>query len=142
MSSGAEVKAALYVGAIATTWAGTNGGPQNPQVLYRASASATNTQLTLPTVTAGEVTLGLGGKWIDLYSSDVAFQYAFGIGSAPTLVHNESVTIGTGDVNAGPSLPPGVVHSRRIPAGATHLALIAAASPTGIWEVVLSEAPG
>lgn len=121
-------KAAAYAGPVAGTFVA-----GRSQVLYRASASATNTALTLPA--------GVAGSWIDLYSSDVSFQYAFGVGSAPTLVYNEAVTIGTGDVNAGQTLPPGIVHSRLVPKDATHIALITDASPTGRWEIVQTEVP-
>lgn len=124
-----EQKAAAYVGAISTLYVA-----GKPQVLYRADASATNTTLTLPT--------GCAGMWLDMYSSEVAFQFAFSdTGTAATLVHNTNVTIGTGAVAAGATLPAGQIHGRIIPNGATHLSLIAAASPTGKWELVLSEAP-
>lgn len=138
MTSAAEDKAALNVGVTAAA---------NPQgikgILYRATPSTSNTALTLPMRDAanGDRTVPIAGKWINFYASDVSLQYAFGVSAAPTLTYNQDVTIGTGHVAAGATIPAGQIVAVIVPSDARFLSVICSGT-TGKIEIYVSEQPG
>ena len=127
MSSTSEERAALVIAPTAMVEA------TGPYGVYRIATSGSAQNAALPEA--------LVGKWIDLYCSTNAVQFAFGEGSAPTLVYDQASAVGTGHVAAGKTLPVGVVLPQRVPDKATHLSWIGAGAG-GFLEFHLSERPG
>lgn len=124
MADLAEVKAALIQGPIAAADAtGLRG-------VHRIAVSGSAQSFAIPS--------GLLGKrgFINLYATaDV--QWAFGIGSAPTIVLNQASAPGTGHVGAGATLPTGQWMAFPIAEGATHVGFI---GTTGFLEWFNSQA--
>lgn len=122
--SNAEIKAASYVGPVATTSAL---GLTTRLGVKRYATAVTNTSAALPTDTVAD---GSVRTWEGLYlnvkneSQIDVLTFAFGLGSAPVLVHGTLATFATGHVAAGWLLGPNEEKSILIPAGATHAAWI------------------
>lgn len=124
MSSAAEVKEASLVGPVAslTTASGALKG------IVRYASSTTNASAALPSITAGDnrTLIPLQGKWMRVAneSSAATLDFAFGAGSAPTLVAGQLATFGTGHVSAGWQIPPASSLDFVVPTDATHVAWI------------------
>lgn len=85
----------------------------------------------------------LSARWIRMYADGDSIQWAFGVGSAPTINRDEAAAVGTGDVNAGGTLVNGLPEHVLIPDEATHVGFISktASPPTSYLEFYVSDQP-
>lgn len=123
MGSSAEEKCALIQGPIAAADATGQRG------VYRVAISGVAQNATLPSF----MTAGRG--FVSLFAT-ADIQWAFGIGSAPTIALNEASAVGTGDVNAGQTLSAATREQWPVPPGATHIGWI---GTSGFLEIVNSQ---
>jgi len=138
--SSAEEKAALASGVVLGN---TPDGTGLTGILYRGTASTSNTIIVLPTFIpggpTGPITTPVAGKWINVFSETSNVQLAVGIGtSAPVLTYNSDVSSDSGSLIAGATIPAGVVFPVLIPGNAKYISFIAAGS-TGKVELYVSE---
>lgn len=125
MGSQAEERAALVMGVRASADPTASVG-----IWYRQAATTSLTSLAVPTA--------LRGKWVNIFSSGAAVQYAFGVNAAPALVYNQAVTAGTGNAAGGGSVPAGQITPRIVPSAVTHLSF-RAETAAGYVELYCSE---
>ena len=78
------------------------------------------------------------GKWITIQSIDANTQVAYGVGSAPTLVYDDTGAIGAGTAGAGATCAAAMPRDFLVPREATHIAWISNANG-GFVEMHLSE---
>lgn len=81
----------------------------------------------------------LGGRWIRILAMGANVQYAFGLGSAPSITTNEASAPGTGDANAGATLVASVPEQVMVPSEATHMGFRGDAA--GFLEFYVSDQP-
>lgn len=137
--SSAEEKAALVAGVVLASATPDVMGMTG--LLDRRAASASNQALTLPVAVGKNQGKPLiAGKWLNVFADSVNVQLAFGTkGYSPTLVYNQLVTIGTGSVAAGGTVPAGIVTGIPIPPDCTSISYICSGT-TGFVELYVSEA--
>lgn len=121
----ATERAALVLGVTATADPTGYAG-----VLYRGGAATTFVPLLVPA--------GVRGRWINLFASRTAIQYAFGVTSAPALTWDQDTSVGTGLATAGATVPAGVVAPVIVPSNACFLSVVSE-SATGKVEVYCAE---
>lgn len=104
-------------------------------ILHRETLTTGNDSIILPA--------GVIGKWLHAFTSTSNAQVGLSTtGTARTLVYDVDVTAGAGSVQAGMTVPAGVITPLGVvPKGATHLSWIGAAGASGKIEFYVSEAP-
>lgn len=137
MSSNAEVKEASIFGPVAsltgTSYFLANGKPNQSagavRGIVRSATSTTSVPETLPAITdspgnaSNESRIPLRGKFLSIKNESAlsSLEFAFGIGSAPTLVYGQLATFAAGHAAAGWRLDPLQSRDFIVPPGATHL---------------------
>lgn len=140
MGSNAEVKEASILGPVAsltgTAYALSNGKPSKSagavRGVVRVATSTTNVAETLPAVTdvpgnmSNQSKVALQSKFLRLKNESAisSLEFAFGVGSAPTLVYGQAASFAAGHASAGWRLAPLEVVDVIVPPDATHLSHI------------------
>lgn len=103
--------------------------------VMRYATSSTSQPITMATVAVpgneSDNTINpLRGKWLRIQNEDLVnpLDFAFGAGSAPTLVYGQPATFGTGSAAAGWRIMPGTYIDVIVPLDATHISHIQPAS--------------
>lgn len=97
---------------------------------------------TLPTTGAEKGKKStLGKRFIRIAAVGANAQWAFGVGSAPTIVLNQTAAVGTGNAGAGATLFNGLPEQLLIPSEVTHIGFIGDNSTTGYLEFYVSDQP-
>ena len=110
--------------------------------VMRYALTGANQQVTLPTnSTVKGKKNNYGARFIRFLAMGANVQWAWGSGSAPTIVLNQASALGTGHVSAGATLVNGVPEQLMISSEATHIAFIGDNSTTGYLEFYLSDEP-
>lgn len=143
MGSLAEIKEASIMGPVAITTAlGTAAGYEIGTIgCFTYASSTASASAALPSVTRsdGVVAVPLQKRYMRVFnrSATTILDFAFGLGSAPTLVAADPSVFATGDVNCGAPIAPMSYQDFIVPPGATHCAWIleagGAASAVTMW---------
>jgi predicted lipoprotein len=128
-------QAARVTGPIAAADATARTGTQ------RIAITASNQQVTLPTTgKAKGASTTISKRFIRILAVGQNCQWAWGAGSAPTIVYNQVAVVGTGHASAGGTLVDSVPEQMIVPNEATHFAFIGQ-SATGFLEFYVSDQP-
>jgi hypothetical protein len=82
----------------------------------------------------------LPARWLRIAAAGVNVQWAFGVGSAPTIALNQAAAVGTGHAAAGATLFNGIPEQVLVPSEATHVGFIGE-SAAGYLELYVSDQP-
>lgn len=109
--------------------------------VQRIAITGSNVQVTLPTTgKAKGASTTVSKRFIRILAVGQNCQFAFGAGSAPTIVNNQAAAVGTGHVSAGMTLVDSIPEQMIVPNEATHFAFIGT-SATGFLEFYVSDQP-
>lgn len=111
-------------------------GLHGPLFRVTLAASPSSTALTLPnTISSDGPTSDIAGMWLDLLARGQAVQYGFVLHgqTAPTLLFDQPVTIGTGDEQAAAHISAGERVSVQVPRNAKQLVFMWGANVAGSW---------
>lgn len=126
MSSSAEQQEAMCPGPIAA--ADTTNGTGTMRVLL-TGANQTAALGTLP-----------AGRWARVCCNSLDdIQWAYGIGSAPSLTYNQTSAFGAGSAGSGETLLSKTSDQHIVPKGATHIAFRSSATNGGYFEWSIRE---
>jgi hypothetical protein len=112
--------------------------------VQRIALSGASQSFVLPVVASEDGKKhNLSGRFIRMFADGDSIQWAFGVGSAPTIVRDQAAAVGTGHVSAGGTLVNGVPEHILVPDKATHVAFISktASPPTSFLEFYVSDRP-
>ena len=137
MGANAEIKAASVFGPTATATGTTYQDGSTQKVVsmgalrgvVRVATSTTSVAETLPPVTtpgnsSSAAKVNLQGKFLRIKNESLvnSVEFAFGVGSAPTLTYGQTATFAAGNAAAGWRLGPGEWIDVIVPLDATHMA--------------------
>lgn len=138
MTANALIKDASCIGPTAmltgTTYQANGWGGLRGIVRYATTEAAGGTTAALPSVNVPsnqndtKPLIPLRGKWLRIHNEDTVagLDFAFGAGSAPTLVYGQTATFAAGHASAGWRIQPASYIDVVVPLDATHVAFIQA----------------